>query len=98
MLASFFLGATLIGEIPLDVDGKGGARLFAASSTDLFDTIVLSSSDDFAIAQIRVASVPEPGFLTHLCGMAVIGTPAIWFRSRRSQQKRKLDDRPGSSP
>ena len=88
MLASFFLGTTLIGEIPLDVDGIGGAKLFAASSTDAFDTVVLSSTDDFAIAQIRVQSVPEPGFLVNLIGLGVVGIPAILIRSRRMRLKR----------
>jgi hypothetical protein len=85
MLASFFLGATLIGEIPLDVDGNGGAKLFAASSTIPFDTVVLSSTDDFAIAQIRVGSVPEPGFLANLIGLGVIGIPVIWIRSLKRE-------------
>jgi hypothetical protein len=84
MLASFFFGATLIGEIPLDVDGNGGARLFAASSTDFFDTVVLSSTDDFAIAQVRIASVPEPGPLVHVIGLGVVGIPVLWVRSRKS--------------
>jgi hypothetical protein len=83
LLASFFLGGNPIGEIPLDVDGTGGARLFAASSTDFFDTVVLSSTDDFAIAQVRFGSVPEPGFLVHLIGLGVVGIPALWVRSRR---------------
>jgi hypothetical protein len=86
MVASFFLGATLIGEIPLDVDGNGGARLFAASSTTPFDTVVLSSTDDFAIAQLR-AGVPEPGTFAHLIGLGVVGIPALWLRSRRLRLK-----------
>ena len=90
MLASFYLGANLIGEIPLDVDGSGGAKLFAASSTTPFDTVVLSSTDDFAIAQVRVgfASVPEPGFLVQLIGLGVVGIPVFWIRSRKMRVKR----------
>ena len=88
MLASFFLGASLIGEIPLDVDGSGGAKLFAASSTDLFDTVVLSSTDDFAIAQVRVGAVPEPGFLVNLIGLGVVGIPVLWIRSRKLRRMR----------
>jgi hypothetical protein len=74
ILASFYSGANLIGEIPLDVDGDAGARLFAASSTASFDTIVLSSTDDFAIAQVRLsASVPEPSSLILLfLGLVVV--------------------------
>jgi hypothetical protein len=64
ILASFYHSGSLVGEIPLDVDGNAGARLFAATtSTDPFDRIVLSSTDDFAIANVRYAfaqSVPEP--------------------------------------
>ncbi len=82
VLASFFLGASLIGEIPLDVDGHAGARLFAASSTTPFDSVVFSSTDDFAIAQVRLSSVPEPGVFTMLVSMGVVGIPALWVRSR----------------
>jgi hypothetical protein len=78
ILASFYSGANLIGEIPLDVDGNAGARLFAASSTTPFDTIVLNSTDDFAIAQIRLsASVPEPSSLILLfLGFVVVCSAA----------------------
>jgi hypothetical protein len=89
MLASFFQGASLIGEIPLDVDGNAGARLFAASSTTPFDTVVLSSTDDFAISQIRLASVPEPGLIANLIGAGVVGIPALWLRSRKLRLKRR---------
>ena len=73
LLASFFQGANLVGEISLDVDGNGGARLFAASSTTPFDKLVLSSTDDFAIAQVRAAIVPEPSSLT----MLVLGSVVV---------------------
>jgi hypothetical protein len=80
ILASFYQGATLLGEISLDVDGNAGARLFAASSTTRFDKIVISSTDDFAIAQVRV--VPEPGSLM-LLGLEVVGSSLILIRVRR---------------
>jgi hypothetical protein len=73
ILASFFAGANLVGEIPIDVDGNGGARLFAASSTTPFDKVVLSSTDDFAIAQVRAGAVPEPSSLMLLMlGVVVV--------------------------
>jgi PEP-CTERM motif len=81
MIASFFSGADLLGEIALDVDGNGGARLFAASSTTPFDRIVISSTDDFAIAQIRVG-VPEPSTLTLLAVGSVIAVGAATRRGR----------------
>src|SRR5262245_33924083 len=64
--ASFFEGENLLGTIPLAVDGNAGARLFAAASTTPIDRVVITSSDDFAIAQIRAAAVPEPGLLPEL--------------------------------
>jgi hypothetical protein len=81
ILASFYQGASLIGEIPLDVDGNAGARLFAAASTTPFDKIVFSSTDDFAIAQIR-ASVPEPSSLVMLALGAAAVFAAAWARPR----------------
>jgi hypothetical protein len=74
--ASFFAGANLVGEIAIDVDGDGGARLFAASSTTPFDKVLITSSDDFAIAQVR-AIVPEPSSLTMLVlGSVIVATAA----------------------
>jgi hypothetical protein len=75
--ASFFAGANLVGEIAIDVDGDGGARLFAASSTTPFDKVVLTSIDDFAIAQVRAGIVPEPSSLTMLVlGSVIVATAA----------------------
>jgi hypothetical protein len=82
ILASFYAGASLIGEISLDVDGNAGARLFAASSSTPFDRVVLSSTDDFAIAQVR-AFVPEPGLVPKLIGLGVVFFPAALIRGRR---------------
>jgi hypothetical protein len=82
ILASFYAGANLIGAISLDVDGIAGARLFAASSTTPFDRVVLSSTDDFAIAQVR-AFVPEPGLIPKLVGLGVVFCPLALIRARR---------------
>src|SRR5262249_8467946 len=83
ILASFYNGANLLGQIPLDVDGSGGARLFAGSSTTPIDRIVISSSDDFAIAQVRGQAVPEPGLVSMLIGLAFGGSPLVLIRVRR---------------
>jgi hypothetical protein len=85
VLAAFYRGADLIGEIALNVDGNAGARLFAASSSTLFDRIVLSSTDDFAVAQLRFslpAPVPEPGLLPKLIGLGVVGFSLASIRTR----------------
>jgi hypothetical protein len=82
ILASFYAGPNLLGEISLDVDGNAGARLFAASSTTLIDRVVLASTDDFALAQVRVA-VPEPGLIPKLIGLGVVGLPLVIIRDRR---------------
>ncbi len=59
--ASFFSGASTVGSIMQNVDGNAGARLFAATSMGSFDRVVLSSTDDFAIAQVRSGS-PAPTY------------------------------------
>lgn len=61
--ASFFSGLSPVGQIMQNVDGNAGARLFAATSTGSFDRVVLSSTDDFAIAQVRSGS-PAPTYTT----------------------------------
>jgi len=65
LTVDFFSLGVLIGSISLDVDGNAGARLFAATTTtNAFDTIVISGTDDFAVANLRYAAaivIPEPG-------------------------------------
>lgn len=56
MTATFFNGMAQVGQIMQNVDGNGGARLFAATSTTPFDSVVLSSTGDFAIAQLRAGT------------------------------------------
>jgi hypothetical protein len=73
----FFNNSILVGSITRLVDGNAGAQLFAASTTTTgFNRIVISSTDDFAIAQVRVRLVPEPGTFTNLIGAAVVGVVA----------------------
>jgi hypothetical protein len=72
--ATFFdASGMLVGTFTRDVNGNGGALLFAGSSTDPFKTVTLTDSGpggtcapttvcDFAIANPRfsVAAIPEP--------------------------------------
>src|SRR5262245_1095453 len=65
--AEFFDGVVSLGSITRNVDADAGARLFAATTTTgTFDRVVISGTDDFAIAQVRYAvqAVPEPASLT----------------------------------
>lgn len=56
---AFFAGSfgsgTLVGSITRQVDGRGGARLFAARAREGFRSAVVTNDadDDFAVAQIR---------------------------------------------
>lgn len=79
--ATFFNGADVVGEITHDVDGNGGALLFAAQSSKPFTRVVLSSPDDFAVANLRY--VPEPGALAMLLGMGIGGALLLRRTSRR---------------
>jgi hypothetical protein len=79
----FFSLGVLIGEISLDVDGNAGARLFAASTTtNAFDMIVITGTDDFAIANLRYAAaavIPEPGSAI----LVLLGLAFLLFLRRR---------------
>lgn len=68
----FFSDMALVGTISRDVDGFGGALLFAGS-TDASITSVRITTDDigFALAQIRLA-IPEPPSVA-LLGAGVVG-------------------------
>ena len=85
LLLAISAGAALIGQITQLVDGNGGALLFAATSTTPFDRVVVSSTDDFAIAQIREASalVPEPGSALNLLVAGAIGLVGVRLRAFR---------------
>ena len=78
----FFSLGLLVGSISLDVDGNGGARLFAArTNTDAFDMVVISGLDDFAIANLRYNAVliPEPGSAM----LVLLGLASLLFLRRR---------------
>ncbi len=87
--ASFFGGGSFRGSITTDVEGDSGARLFAGFSSMGIDDIFISSTDDFAIAQLRVGDtspVPEPRSLMLLAGVAMF---LSWFGSRRVLRSRQ---------
>jgi hypothetical protein len=81
--ATFFNGSDVVGAITRDVDGDGGARLFAGVSTAPtlpFTSVLINGSQDFAIAQLRysledsVSVVPEPStFFLTLFGLGCLG-------------------------
>lgn len=85
--AQFFDGATLVGTIgPLGIDAVSGARLFALNGNGAtFNRVVVSGSDEFAIAQIRYAlqqvnpptTVPEPASLGVWAIVGLIGAGSL---------------------
>jgi hypothetical protein len=89
MTATFYNGATVLGTIPLNVNGNGGALLFAAASNTAFTKVVLTDStsggpgacaqpncDDFAFTNVRFSpfAIPEPAsFLLLASGIGALG-------------------------
>jgi hypothetical protein len=74
MVATFYMGATVEQTISLDVNGNGGALLFAAAANPgtYFDSVTLTSDVDFAAGQFRYA-MPEPAtYVSMLAGLAAI--------------------------
>ena len=88
--ATFFNGGNLLGTIPINVNGSGGARLFAAQTTGQFTRVSLTSTDDFAIARLRygnfvaTAAAPEPGVLPLVLSVGLLHAAG---RHRRKQRK-----------
>ncbi|HXG08472.1 MAG TPA: hypothetical protein VNK04_01665 [Gemmataceae bacterium] len=94
--ANYQSGASSVGSIVQDVDGDGGARLFAAvatSPTDPFTSVTISSGGaDFAIAQLRYAPagggiiIPAPAGLPLLVGgVLTLGASALARRWKRDR-------------
>jgi hypothetical protein len=83
----FFDGSTLVGSISQMVDGSAGAREFAATTTTQeFTSVHITSTADFAGAQLRYTltsePVPEPGTLA-LSAVGFVGLLAYAWRRRR---------------
>jgi hypothetical protein len=92
--AKFYDGSTLVGTISMGLDSPGGARLFAADTTDeAFTSVNLTAqlgnvpvgTMGFDVAQIRYAgAAPEPSALVMGgISLAVVGG-IIVLRQRRS--------------
>jgi hypothetical protein len=81
--AEFFSGAVSLGTITRSVDGNGGARLFAAAADfgDTISSVVVTSSADFAVAQLRYTIpsgiIPEPAtWAMMIAGFGLVGVAA----------------------
>jgi hypothetical protein len=83
MTATFYMGGTLEQTIALNVDGNGGAMLFAAGADPgaYFDSVTLTSDIDWAVAEVRYAT-PEPGCLA----LVLAGLGVMFKISRRGRQ------------
>lgn len=84
-----FLGSS-VGTVIRDVNGDGGARLFAAVSTPpdapFTEVLISTGGADFAIAQIRYHIVPEPS--TGL--LAAILASLVAAKGFHSHKRRKV--------
>jgi hypothetical protein len=81
--ATFFRQGTTLGTISYQVDGDGGAVLFAASTNVGFTSVSISTDDiGFGMAQLR-ASVPEPRSLLLMLGAIAA---ALGLHARRASR------------
>jgi hypothetical protein len=83
--ADFFGSGVFRGSVTRNVDGNGGALLFAGFSSMGIDDVQISSADnsDFGVAQLRYGNtslVPEPKSVLLLAGLAVL---LCWCGSRQ---------------
>jgi hypothetical protein len=89
MTATFFNNNTQVGLVTHNVDGNGGAVLFAGTNDTPFNKVVLSSADDFAIAQIRASAstriIAEPASFMQLASASVLGLAAWLVRHARGR-------------
>jgi hypothetical protein len=78
--ATYLLSGNPVGTIQQNVNGNGGALLFAASGGP-FDSVEVTSDIDFAAAEFRYAEVPEPSTALPMLGVVLLA----YFRAGRSQ-------------
>ena len=62
--ASYLAAGEPVGTITRDIDGNAGALMLGASSSTPFDSIMVSSDVDFAVAEIRIGVTGEDNSLT----------------------------------
>jgi hypothetical protein len=86
---TFFSHNNQVGQFARIVDGNAGARLFAAQSTIPFDRVVLSSTDDFAIARVRLdaSAIPEPSQVAMLVSVSLFALAVRLFHRATSRAR-----------
>jgi hypothetical protein len=69
--ATFYNGATVLGTIPLSIDGNGAALEAASSTTPITSVSIAAAagSNGFALAQLRFAPVATPSVPTLQTGV-----------------------------
>jgi hypothetical protein len=84
---AFMDGVSLVGFVDLEVDGDGGALLFAGSTTTSpFTSVIITNTslnaDGFAVANLRYTAVPEPASVVMI--VQAIGAVGYYgWRKRR---------------
>lgn len=84
--ATFYNGATPLFTANRNVNGNGGALLFAVVSTTPITSVAISdwNYDDFAIADVRYSAVPIP----EPASMLLLGTSLAGLGLRKFRRKR----------
>jgi hypothetical protein len=90
-VVEFYDGLTFIDSITRNVDGDGGALLFAAASTtNSFTRIVVSNpggnAQGFAMANLRFSATPVPEPSTYALGAIAAATLGAIGRRRRQSR------------
>jgi hypothetical protein len=85
LTATFFNNNIQVGQIIRNVNGVNGALLFAGTNDTAFNKVVVTSLDDFAIAQIRASGIPEPASVVQLASAGILGLTA-WLIRRAWRQ------------
>jgi hypothetical protein len=74
--ATFRNGSTVLGTITRTVNGDGGARLFAASSSTPITSVIITAPNGFALAQIRYGN-PATATVPTLTTTGIFGLGAL---------------------